>query len=80
MRHRRSGSELHLQASECRRMRCHGMHGVACEPGVTRQGRRLQKEQEPRPTGTSVILRNLDLVVSHGQSMCMEQQEMQGHR
>lgn len=33
--------------------------------GMTRQGVRQKKEQELRPEGTYVILRNLALVTSH---------------
>lgn len=37
---------------------------------------RLKKEQEPRPEGTYVIGRNVDLVVSHVATF-MEQQDLQ---
>lgn len=43
---------------------------------MTRQEVRLKEEQEPRPEGTYVSLRNLDLVVSH-LAMFAEQREMQ---
>lgn len=59
------------------RYEAHGIcPGKPCESGVTRQEVRLKKEQEPRPEGAYVILRNLDLVVSH-LVMFTEQREMQ---